>query len=188
MWKALAPVAVALALLVAGCGSSGDQTATIGTSEVTISGDEDPQTFSEVVGLLLDKTPYQSWYSRCLEGEIEKRLSDAEEDELLDLSKAEAEGRLTELMLPAGKACQQEGRRYIDPNASAEELDLLRSSEQTGLGLVLRQQGASASLVACLERGVGNLPNDELVELIEGSLRTREALLEGIGEGCEGQS
>ena len=123
-------------------------------------------------------------FSRCLEGKVEKALTPDEEDELLDLPDAEAEGRLIELILPASEACQVEGRRYIDPDATAEELDLLRSSEQAGLGALLRQEGAPDSSIACLERGVAELPTDQLVELIQGRLRRREAVIEGIAAGC----
>jgi hypothetical protein len=65
-------VALAAAVLLLGCGSSGDQTASGG---FTVPGDV--HGLSGELESVLDQLPYQHWYTRCVILEVENALSPA---------------------------------------------------------------------------------------------------------------
>jgi hypothetical protein len=172
-------------LALAGCGSSSDKTTKVGTSEVTVSGDTPTETFSQGFEAMIEKAPYLPWFARCVEGQVEHALTPAKEKELGELPKAEAERRMFDLIVPAAEACQVEGRKYIDPHATADELGLLRSGEQIGVGQLLKRRGASPKAVACLEKEVGAMESSDLVALIEGSEAVGLSILKGLAEHCK---
>jgi hypothetical protein len=172
-------------LALAGCGSSSDKTAKIGTSEVTVSGDTPTETFSQGFKAVIEKAPYLPWFARCVEGRVENAVTPAKEKELGELPKAEGERRMFDLLVPAAEGCQVEGRKYIDPHATDDELSLLRSAEQVGIGQLLKQEGASPQAVACLEKEVGAMESSDLIALIEGTEAVGLSILKGLAEHCE---
>jgi hypothetical protein len=170
---------------LAGCGSSGDKTTTVGTSKVTVSDDTPTETFSQGFKAVIEKTPYLPWFARCMEGQAENAVTPAREKELGELPKAGVERRMFDLIVPAAEACEVEGRKYIDPHATADELNLLRSSEQVGIGQLLKREGASPKEVACLEEQVGAMESSDLIALIQGTEAVGLSILEGLAEHCE---
>jgi hypothetical protein len=176
---------LAALLGAAGCGSSGDQVATIGTSEVTIEEGTPTDTFLERDKAILAKQPYLPWYQQCIEGQMTKAITPALEEELADAPRSEVELKLSRLIIPAGEACDVPGKAFIDPKASEAELALLRSSQQQGAGLLLRTNGFPPHLVSCIERELGALPGKQLVALIEADEHRREVIFTELAKGCE---
>lgn len=174
---------VALVAL-AGCGSSGDKTTKIGTSEVTVSGDTPTETFSQSFKAVIEKVPYLPWFASCVQGQVEDAVTPAKEKELGELPAAERERRMFDLIVPATEACEVKGRKYIDPHATDEELSLLRSSEQVGIGQLLKHEGASPQVVACLEQAVGTMESSDLIALIQAEAVGLSAL-KSLAQHCE---
>ena len=172
-------------LALAGCGSSGDKTATVGTSKVTISSDTPTETFNQGFKALIGKEAYLPWFSRCVEGQVENAVTPTIEKKLGELPKAERDHRMLDLVVPAAEACEVEGRKYIDPHASAAELDLLRSSEQVGIGQLLKQKGVSPKGAACVEEQVGAMGSSDLIALIQGTEAVRLSIIKSLAKPCE---
>jgi len=185
MGRALGFYCCVALLALAGCGSSSDKTAKVGTSEVTVSGDTPTETFSQGFKAVIGKAPYLPWFARCVERQVEDAVTPAKEKEVGELPKADAERRMFDLIVPAAEACQVAGRKYIDPHATDDELSLLRSGEQAGIGQLLEQEGASPKVVACLEKEVGAMESSDLIALIEGTEAVGLPILEGLAEHCE---
>jgi hypothetical protein len=185
MGRALGLFCCVALLASAGCGSSSDKTAKVGTSEVTVSGDTPAETFSQSFKAVIEEAPYLPWFAGCVEGQVENAVIPAKEKELGELPKDEAERRMFDLIVPAAEACEVEGRKYIDPHATADELGLLRSGEQVGVGQLLKQEGASPSAVACLEKEVGAMESSDLIALIEGTETEGLSILKGLAAHCE---
>lgn len=170
--------------VISACGGSGDKVATVGTSEVTISEDTPTDTFYEKFRALIDQGPYLPWYTSCLEKEAKKIISPAEANELESASEDERAKRLSAAFISASEACDSNGRRYIDPNASEAELEVVRSSEVVGVGAMLKVHGASDKVASCMEELVGAVPTKELLVLLEGKQSERERFFERLGAQC----
>ncbi len=171
--------------VVSACGGSGDKVATVGTSEITVSEDTPTDTFYEKFRALIDQGPYLPWYTSCLEREAKKIISPAEAKELESASEAEKGKRLSAAFISASEACEGDGKRYIDPDASEAELEVVRSSEAVGVGAMLKAEGIPANLASCMEELVGAIPTKELLVLIEGEQSERERFFERLGARCE---
>ena len=176
---------VATVLLVPACGGSGDKVATVGTSEITVSGDTPTDTFYEKFRALTEQSPYLPWFTSCLEREAKQLMTPAEAKELESAPEAEGLKRLTATFASASEICETNGRHYIDPEASEEELEIVRSSEAVGVGMMLKAQGFPDEMVSCMEDLIGAVPPQELVTLIEGKPSERERLFERLGARCE---
>jgi hypothetical protein len=180
---------ISLALLSTGpllvaCGSS-DKTATIGTSEVTISGE--PDTLIETVRATAEQEPYEKWALDCVVGQLEKVITPAEEKKLEGASEKEFGEFLMPHLTQMNQACEAPGRHIFDPHASESELALLRSSEVVGIRAVLEAANVPAGERECVEDRVAHLPGPELVDLIEADEVQREVLFEKLGAPCFGR-
>jgi hypothetical protein len=172
-------VAIA-AVALAGCGSSGDQTANGG---FTVS--SDVHGLDEELATILDQLPYQHWYTRCVMGEVERVLSPAQADALSELSESEREGKLTAITAKAGPNCEKKTNRPpIDPNASDQELELLRAGYMTSTVALAEANELTSGQTSCVEEGVEALPDKQLIEIGNGTKKAREGILLSVFEPC----
>lgn len=180
---------ISIALLSTGavltaCGSS-DQTATIGTSEVTISGE--PDTLIEAVQATVEQEPYEEWARKCVVEQIETVITPAAEEKLEGASEKEFGEFITPHLAQINRACEEPGRRIFNPDASEEELALVRSGEVVGVRAVLKAAEVPAGERECIEDRVAHLPGPELVALLEADEAQREVLFVKLGTPCVGK-
>jgi hypothetical protein len=181
---ALALIAVLAAVALAGCGgSSGDQTATLGDQVVTVPSDTHG-VYGELEAIL-DQLPYEAWYSKCVVDQVKKVLSPDEADALSELPEAEREEKALQITSQAGPACEaQHHLPVVDPDASSQELDLLRGGYVSSMKAVAESGGADAAQTACIEKGFEELPDSELIEIGNGSKTAREGILLSVFKPC----
>jgi hypothetical protein len=170
--------------VLAACGSS-EETATIGTSEVTISGE--PDTLIEVVRATAEQAPYEEWALKCVVGQLEKVITPAAEEELEDASEKEFGEFITPHLTRVNRACEKPGRHFFDPDASEAELELVRSGEVVGVRAILKAANVPAGERECIEDRVAHVPGRELVALLEADEVQREVLFEKLGAPCIGK-
>ncbi|MBS1845185.1 MAG: hypothetical protein JST53_12275 [Actinobacteria bacterium] len=182
------PLMICLALLatvvaLAACGG-GSETATIGTSEVTI--DREPESVVDAMRAVAEQQPYEKWALDCVIGQYEKIITPKVEDELEGAS----EKAMGEFLLPhleaINKACERPGRHIFNPNATEEELAVVRSSEVQGLRLILKAGGVPAGVRTCVEGELAALPGPQIIALIEADEAEREVLFEELAAPCLG--
>jgi hypothetical protein len=172
----------ATAATLAACGSSG--TATIGTSEVTVS--TEPDSVIDTMREVAEQQPYEKWALDCVVGQYEKVITPKVEDELEDAS----EKALGEFLLPhlegINQACEKPGRHIFNPHATEEELAVVRSSEVQGLRLILKAAEVPPGPRKCIESELAALPGPQVVALIEASEAEREVLFQELAAPCLG--
>ncbi len=99
-----------------------------------------------------------------------------------------SEKKIGEFLLPhlegINGACERPGRHIFNPNATEEELALVRSSQVNGLRLVLKAAGVPAAERKCIEGEVAALPGPQVIALIEASEAEREVLFEELAAPC----
>jgi hypothetical protein len=173
-------VALAAGVIVAGCGSSGDQTSSLNGQEVTVPGDVH-DVYGEVEAFL-DQLPYQSWYTRCVVQRLKGALSPTEAEALSELPEAAREKKATAILAKVGPACEEStDRPLVDPNASSKELDLLRAGDIASVG---ESTNFTAAQNACVETGFEELPDSEIVEIGNGTPKARDAILLSVIKPC----
>jgi outer membrane murein-binding lipoprotein Lpp len=177
----LALVVVSSGALLAACGSS-EKTAKIGTSEVTIAGE--PDSLVATIRATAEQFPYEKWAFDCVVGQIEKVIGPAEEERLEGASEKEFGEFILPHLTAMNKACERPDRHTFNPDASEEELALVRSSEVVGVRAILKAAGVSAAERECVEDRVAHLPGPELVALLEADEAQREVLFVKLGSPC----
>lgn len=176
--------ALAAAILVAGCGGSSEETRTVGASG-TVTVPSDVHDFYGELEALLDQLPYQHWYSKCVVSHVEGLITPKEAKGLADLPEAEREAKTAEIIGKAGPACEKSGRPIIDPNASEQALELLRTASVVPEMVELAEaNGLSANATACIRRTFEAMPTKFLIELRNGTDKVRAAILRGAFEPC----
>ena len=172
---------VASALALTACGG-GSQTATIGTSEVTI--ESEPKSVVDAMRAVAEQQPYEKWALDCVVGQYEKIITPEVEDELEGASEKE----MGEFLLPhlesINEACERPGRHIFNPNATEEELAVVRSSEVQGLRLILKAAGIRDDMRRCVEHELATLPGPQVIALIEADVAEREVLFEELAAPC----
>jgi hypothetical protein len=178
-------VIVALAaVLVAGCGGSGDRTLSAGHGQ-TITVPSDVHGAIGEIEAVLDQLPYQRWYTHCLIHRVKTGLSPSEAERLIELSGSEGEEKAGQLIAKAIPACEkQNGRPTVDPNASSQELDFLRANYVPSMAQIAEANGLDEEQVACVERGAEELPDKQVVAMANGSHKVREGILLSVFEPC----
>jgi hypothetical protein len=174
---------VIAALAVVGCGGSGDQTATLGDQTITVP--SDVHGFYGELEAILAQLPYEAWYSKCVIAETKKSISPAEAEVLAELPEKEREEKATEATSAAGPICEEKHRLpVVDPNASSKELALLRAGYVSSMKAVAESKGATAGQAACVEEGFEELPDEELIAVVNGSKTVREGILLSVFKPC----
>jgi hypothetical protein len=176
-------VVVLTAALVAGCGSSGGQTASLNGETVTVP--SDVHGFYGELEALLAQFPYQAWYSRCVVTQVKKDLSPAEAEAFAKLPESTRQSKATQIIGKAGPACEKStGRPVIDPNAPEKEIALYRAGYIAPMRELAEKNGMSSEQVSCVEEGFEELPDAKVVELGNGSHKAREGILLSVFEPC----
>jgi hypothetical protein len=171
------------AVVVAGCGGSGDQTLSVGSSEtITVSGDV--HGFYGELEAILDQFPYQHWYVACVVREAKKILGPKEAEELEEVPEAERQKKAQKAAAEAEPACEKTDRATIDPNASGAEIELLRVSSLPGITEFAETNGMSSTQVECVESFFAKLPDEKIIELRNGTDKVREGILVSVFRPC----
>lgn len=170
--------------ILAACGST-EQTATIGTSEVTISGE--PDTLIEAVRATAEQEPYEKWALECVVEQLETVITPAAEEQLEGASEKEFGEFVTPHLARINRACEEPGRHFFKPDATEAELALVRSGEVVGVRAILKAAGAPAGERECIEDRVAHVPGPELVALLEADEAQREVLFVKLGAPCVGR-
>ncbi|MGH2940960.1 MAG: hypothetical protein ACRDPE_22900 [Solirubrobacterales bacterium] len=184
----LRPLLICLALLataatLTACGSGSD-TASIGTSAVTVS--NEPDSVVDTMREVAEQEPYEKWALDCVIGQFEQIITPKVEDELDGVS----EKKMGEFLLPhlegINQACEQPGRHIFNPHATEEELALVRSAQVNGLRLILKAADVPAGPRKCIESELAALPGPQIIALIEASEAEREVLFQELAAPCLG--
>lgn len=180
----LALTAVLVAAALVGCGGgSGDATATIGEGTITVPSDVHG-VYGEVEAIL-DQLPYEAWYSKCVVAQVKKNLSPREAEALSGLPEKEREQKATLVVSQAGPTCQARHHLpVVDPNATGEELDLLRAGTADSMKTLAESHGATEDQVACVEAGFSELPDAKVIAIVNGTKKVREGILLSIFKPC----
>lgn len=181
---ALAILLLLAAALVAGCGGgSEDQVATVGDETITVPGDTDG-VYGELEAIL-DQLPYEAWYAKCVVAQVKKKLSPDEAEALAELPEAERDEKAMQVTSQAGPVCKARHHLpVVDPNASPKKLDLLRAGYVSSMKAVAESKGATADQAACVERGFGELSDEDLIAVINGAKTVREGILLSVFKPC----
>lgn len=177
-------VVALLAVAVAGCGSSGDQTLSVG-SEETITVPSDVHGFYGELEAILDQFPYQHWYTACVVRASKHLLSPAEAEALSELPEAEREAKVAQVTSAAGPACEKAiGRPVVDPNASSEQLDLLRAGTIPAMVELAESKGLTSAQASCVQNGFEMISDKQLIALRNGTDKLREGILLSVFKPC----
>jgi hypothetical protein len=181
--RATLALIVVLAAALAGCGGSSDETGSLGGQTVTVPADAHG-VYAELEAIL-GQLPYQSWYAKCVVGQVENVLSPSEAEALSELPESEREQKAMQITSKAGPICEQQHHRpVIDPNASSRELDLLRAGYVTSMKAVAEANGLDPAQTACVEKGFEELPQNQLIGIGNGAAKAREGILLSVFEPC----
>jgi hypothetical protein len=168
------------AVVLAGCGSSGDQTASGGFTVPS-----DVHGLSGELEAVLDQLPYQHWYTRCVIGEVEKDLTPAEAEALSELPESEREQKVTMITAEAGPNCEKRtSRQPIDPNASSKELELLRAGYMTSTTALAEANKLTSGQTSCVEERTEALSDKALIAIGNGTEKVREGILLSVFKPC----
>lgn len=171
-------LALATAVVVAGCGSSGG-----GSDQVTVPSDVH-DVYGEVEAIL-GQMPYQDWYRECVVRRVKKEVSPAEGKSLTELPESKRGIKAKRAIAAAGPACEKStGRPAINPDASEKEFTLYRASLVTQVKELAESEGLSSSQITCVGEGIEELPQTRLVALGNGSSKVREAILVSVIKSC----
>ncbi len=174
---------LATAVLAAGCGGSSEQTLSVGQGE-TITVPTDVNGFYGELEAILDQFPYQHWYVDCVVHEAKKILGPKGAEELEELPDGEREQKAQQAAAKAEPACEKTDRPTIDPNASSEEIELLRVSSVPGITEFAESNGMSPTQVACVQNFFKKLPDGKIIELRNGTDKAREGILVSVFRPC----
>jgi hypothetical protein len=179
----LLAIVVLAAIVVAGCGGSGDQTASLNGETLTV-----PSNVHDVYGeveAFLDQLPYQRWYVRCVVKRVEAVISPAEARALSELPEAEREGKATQVIARAVPVCEKATNRpVVDPNASSKELDLLRVGDLNSMKELAEAHHFSAAQITCIEHGFEELPDNKIIAIGNGTEKARDGILLSVFKPC----
>jgi hypothetical protein len=170
--------------LLAACGG-GSQTAKFGNREVTIPGDL--HTVGEKMRAVLAQEPFEKWAADCMVKQYEKILTPTEEKELESESEAEFGEFLQPHLAAINEACEQPGRRIMNPHASEAELETVRAAQTVGLRIVLEGSNVPESEIECVEEKFEALPGPKVIAAVEAPAVQRQAIYMELGALCEGQ-
>jgi hypothetical protein len=179
---ALIAVLVAAAVL-AGCGGSSDQTLRAGGQTITVPGDV--HGFYGELEAILDQFPYQHWYTKCVVARVKKSIPPAEAEAVAKLSESQSEEKAMQAISAAGPACEKStGRAAVDPNASSEEIAVLRADYLPSLVSLGEADKLSPTQIECLEQTFETLPDEQIVAMSNGSHEVREGILLSVFKPC----
>ena len=162
-------------LLLASCGG--------GSSSGSTSAEPPEDPFGQL-RFVLDKFPYEPWYTDCIVEQVEAKLSAEELEELAELP--EEQGRKVALRFALGAApkCEARGRKPIRTDASHVQVQLLRVGYASTLEALGRRQGLNSEQAGCLSQTIAGFPDSKVIALGNASEKQREQILVDVVEGC----
>jgi hypothetical protein len=175
--------ALVATVVVAGCGGSSEQTLSVGAGQ-SITVPSDVNGFYGELEAILDQFPYQHWYVSCVVREAKKILGPNGAEELEELPEAERQEKAQQTAAKAEPACEKTDRPTVDPNASSQEIALLRTSSVPGITEFAEKNGMSPIQVACVQTFFKKLPDKKLIALRNGTAKAREGILVSVFRPC----
>ena len=177
-------VALAAAVL-AGCGSSGGDTASSAAAITIPSGVHDFYGEAEAV---LDQLPYQSWYTEVRRREDSvSRSARSKPKKSRPCPNPNGKPKPRRMIAKVGPECEKSSDRpVIDPNASEAEIALYRAGYVAPLTAIAEEDNFDKEGVACVEEAVESLPAKKVVTLGNGARKARAAILVSILTPCAG--
>jgi hypothetical protein len=180
---ALALVCVLAAGLVAGCGGSDGNT--VGTDGETFTVPSNTHGLYGELEAILDQLPYEAWYTKCVVNQVKKTLSPEEAEALAQLPEYERDQKAVLVTSRAGPACEAKHHLpVIDPDASSKELDRFRAGFASSMAVLAEEIGGTDDQIACVENGIKELPEKELIAVINGAMTVREGILSSVFKPC----
>jgi hypothetical protein len=171
--------ALAAGLLLAACGGSGSDTSDLGQATVTVP--SDVKGVIPELEALLAQYPYQRWYTHCIVKTTKRELTPAE----LEATESSGAANAEKIIAAAGPACRKKIHRpVIDPNASEEQLEILRAGFVEQLTSGAEGKGFEGKRLECVRRLAEELPSPEVVALVEGTHRAHEGILVAVLAHC----
>jgi hypothetical protein len=175
--------ALATGLLLAACGSSGDQTKSVGGAIVTVP--TDVHGIYPELETLLAQFPYQRWYTDCVLARAKKELSPKEAEALDQSPESSGVGKAEQIIAAAGVACKKSSNRpLVDPNASQKELALFRAGFVEPYRSEAEKHGFEGAQLECVEQTVEELPVGKVVGLGNGTDAVRKGILLSVLAQC----
>ncbi|HVW45409.1 MAG TPA: hypothetical protein VHA76_00020 [Solirubrobacterales bacterium] len=179
----LATAALVTGLLLAACGGSGDQTASVGGGTITVPGDVHG-VYGELESLLA-QFPYQRWYTECVVARVKKELGPREAEALEEQAESSDTVKAEKIIAAAGRACEKtSGRPVIDPNATDQELAIYRGGLVEEMRKIAESRGFEGARLECVERTFEELPGGKVVGLGNGTHQVREGILLSVLAQC----
>jgi hypothetical protein len=179
----LALIVVLAAAALSACGGSSEKTATFGHETITVPSDTHG-VYAELQAIL-DQLPYPSWSTKCVVGRVRKVLGPAEAEALAELPEAERDEKAFDVIATAGPTCERQNHRpVVDPNATTQELDLLRAGYVNSQAAVAETHGASPTQTACVENGFEHLPDKAVIGIANAPDKVREGILLSVFKPC----
>jgi hypothetical protein len=176
-------LALATGLLVAACGSSGDETKSVGGAVVTVP--TDVHGIYPELETLLAQFPYQRWYTDCVLARAKKELSPKEAEALNQSPESSGVGKAEQIIAAAGVACRKSSKRpLVDPNASERELALFRAGFVEPYRSQGEEHGFEGAQLECIEETVEELPRGKVIGLGNGTSAVREGILLSVLAQC----
>jgi hypothetical protein len=181
---ALAALGAALALSACGGGGGGEASSGTAAGDTTAAAGQTSEDPFAQLRFILAKFPYRPWYRDCLVKEVEGELSAEELEELGQLPQEQARRVAVRYALSASPKCEQEGRKPIDPDADAVEVQLLRVGFAGTLEALGRREGLSSKQASCLSETISRFPDRKVIALGNAGEAAKEKILVGVIEGC----
>jgi len=175
--------ALATGLLLAACGSSGDQTKSVEGGTITVPADIHG-VFPELETLLA-QFPYQRWYTDCVIARAKQEVSPKEAEVLEEQPESKDAAKAEQVIAGVVSSCKKASKRpLVDPNASEKELALFRAGFVEPYRSEAEKHGFEGAQLECVEQTVEELPGGKVVGLGNGTDAVREGILLSVLAQC----
>lgn len=170
-----------LAISISACGSSESQSEEVDLpAELTAKSQ-----FLDVYREYLDDLPVADKVARCYLRNMEDRP-----DNFFERNLAKAEDGDTQEMIEfsneLAEICVEPGDPVVDPNATDEQIDALRSEISDSMPLILQQSSGTDSEIECVAEAARDLSDEEVVAFTSTPRQTRK-IMTRMTSGCRGQ-
>jgi hypothetical protein len=172
---------VVAAVILSACGSS---TETVTHRYVQVGGErvEIPEGSGKgifaVTRALYKNSAYEPWYANCIVGQMEKLVKPKEARALAKASEQKLSLREVELTYKAAPACEDSGRKPVNPKATSEQLAPIREQTAASFRTIFENDPKSSQKqTACVERVIKALSDEQVVRLANAGTKEEENLV-----------
>jgi hypothetical protein len=152
--------------------------------KITIPTDTKRNIFA-VTEALLVKVGYRPWYRNCIIGQAERLLTQREAERFRNLSESRLSKKSAELMEKAAPNCEQPGRQIIDPDATSEQVAIVRLQTAHIFGQLLNEdETVSSTLRNCAVAQLNQTSDAEVIRLVNSSEADRQAQYVQLFKPC----